>query len=342
MARQQRLVGPKTNWVHFSGNRPALVPAGTDDSTGDVVIYDNAMVMTETAGKSGQLNVGTLVRVGEGWRLVDLPVGLVEGQANAEGGSLFFASYGTRAEDVEVAAEEAASPEVQKLVANLDKLEAETAKDTPSRTAAEWDSLHDRRVALLQELARLAKTEEERSVWLKQLADTVSAAVQTGKYTQGVQKLGELFAQLESKSELAGYVKFRQMSAVYAVNLQKPDMDFAKLQEQWLQQLEEFVSEYPSTPDASDALLQLAIAQEFAGKDEDAQKWYKQIVEIGGDTVLAKKAQGALRRLDSVGKPLELRGRLADGEASIWPPPARAASCWCNTGPRGANRARRT
>ena len=316
VAGRQRVVGASTKWVHFSGMRPGVVPAGTSGSTRDLLVYDNAVVMIETSGKPGQLEVGTLVRAGNCWRLIDLPAGIAEGQANAAAGGFFFASYNTSDPQGDIVEpEEAASEEVQKLVASLDKLEAEITAATGSGSATGLGALHDRRAAILQELAKQAKTAEEKSVWIRQLADTLSAAVQSGTYSRGAEKLDALFGALDSKSDLAGYVKFRQMSATYATTLQDADADFAKVQEQWLGQLEAYVTQYPSTPDAAEAMLQLAIAQEFAGNDDDARRWYKQIEATGSDSLLSKKAEGALRRLDSVGKSIPLRGRLTDGKA---------------------------
>ncbi len=58
----------------------------------------------------------------------------------------------------------------------------------------------------------------------------------------------------------------------------------------------------------AEAMLQLAIAQEFAGQEEEAKKWYNQIRTNFGDTGTAKKSAGAITRLDSVGKSIRLKG----------------------------------
>lgn len=313
--RGQRTIGPHTKWVTFSATQPGVVPAGAADTARDLIVYDNAVAMFDNDGKPGQLSIGTLVQVGEAWRLIDLPQGLEQDESHAAASGFFFAAYDNSVPEVQTAAEDAASPELQKLVASLDRLEADIAMANQSGSATQLAALNDRRADTLQQLARLAKTDQERSVWVRQLADTISAAVQSGAYPKGTQKLAALYQGLEPKSELAGYVKFRQMSASYAVTLQDPDADFAKVQEQWLKQLEEFVGMFPKSPDAAEAMLQLAIAQEFAGREDEARKWYQQIVTAAGDSLLSKKAQGALRRLDSMGKPIPLRGRLTNGRA---------------------------
>ena len=75
-------------------------------------------------------------------------------------------------------------------------------------------------------------------------------------------------------SDLAAYVEFRELSAEYALALQGPNPEFAKIQAMWLQNLETFVGRHPKSPDTADALLQLGIAQEFAGQDDKAKTWY--------------------------------------------------------------------
>ena len=54
--------------VQFSGNKPGVVPAGTDGSTKDLRVYENVVAIVETAGKHGQVQIGTLVQVGDCWR----------------------------------------------------------------------------------------------------------------------------------------------------------------------------------------------------------------------------------------------------------------------------------
>ncbi len=115
------------------------------------------------------------------------------------------------------------------------------------------------------------------------------------------------------EKSLAAYVRFRQMTSSYAQKYQQPDADYAKIQEEWLKDLESFVAAYPDSDDASEAMIQLALGLEFAGKDEDARKYYERIVDKDPGGPRAKKAAGAVRRLDSVGKSLSFRGATLDG-----------------------------
>ena len=104
------------------------------------------------------------------------------------------------------------------------------------------------------------------------------------------------------------------MTSEYASSLQAPGADFAKIQETWLASLEAFVEKHPSSKDAPEAMLQLALAQEFAGEEQAANRWYTKIVSDFDSSPLAAKAAGAKRRLESVGKPIPLTGRTVDGK----------------------------
>src|SRR6185436_857255 len=92
-------------------------------------------------------------------------------------------------------------------------------------------------------------------------------------------------------------------------------IDFVKVQSEWLDNLEQYVKDYPKASDTAEALLQLGIAQEFAGQEEKAKTWYKQLVLDFGTTPSANKARGALNRMDSVGQMLQLRGKTVDNKA---------------------------
>jgi thiol-disulfide isomerase/thioredoxin len=198
-----------------------------------------------------------------------------------------------------------------KEIEEIDQKLVKGANGAPDELA----KLNARRVEILEEMA--AENPQNRTVWIKQLADTVGAAVQTGTYPEGVEKLKALYGKLEGKNEdaeLAAYVQFRYMTADYSQQLQKEGAPYEKIQAQWLKDLEKYVNDYPKYPDTADAILQLAIAQEFAGDEEKALKWYDRIGQDFGSSAFAAKAQGAKRRLESVGKPMELRGTTIDGK----------------------------
>jgi thiol-disulfide isomerase/thioredoxin len=144
------------------------------------------------------------------------------------------------------------------------------------------------------------------------LADMISAAVQNGACPDGAERLKTLFEKLrknDADKALAAYVKFCQITVAHVLAMQAPKADYAKIQTQWLKTLEQYISDYPTATDAAEAMLQLAISQEFAGQEDDAKKWYIRIVKEFPESAAAKKAAGAQTRLDSVGKTIAIDGR---------------------------------
>ncbi len=167
------------------------------------------------------------------------------------------------------------------------------------------------KAVVLQEIAGLVTTPEDRAQWVRQAADFMSATVQSGIWPEGVDRLAELHAKLAkdpSGEELAAYVEFRHLTAQYGRDLAAGNVSFEKVQAAWLANLEKFVKDHPKSADTAEAMLQLAMAQEFAGQDEEAKKWYGEIRTSFPDTNTAKKATGAIARLDCVGKVVSVKG----------------------------------
>lgn len=102
--------------------------------------------------------------------------------------------------------------------------------------------------------------------------------------------------------------------ADYVLKLQTPGGDAGKVQNDWLAGLEKFVQEHPQSPDAPEAMLQLATTHEFSGNEAKALEWYGQIESTHPQSLVAKKAQGARVRLQSVGKPIKLIGKTTAGQ----------------------------
>ncbi|MBI2479644.1 MAG: redoxin family protein, partial [Planctomycetia bacterium] len=149
-------------------------------------------------------------------------------------------------------------------------------------------------------------------------ADSVSAAIQSGDYPHGIDRLKKMLDELGSDKDLAElvpYVKFQYLTADYGQKLQSPNADFAKIQEQWLKDLEGFSRDFAKSDSAPEAMLQLAIAHEFAGQEADAAKWYSQVVSDFSSSPMATKAAGAKRRLECVGRSIQLQGKTHDGRS---------------------------
>lgn len=309
-AAGQETIAPDAEWIQFSGTQPGVVPTGTDGSSKDIRVYENVVAVVRTGETHLQVQIGTLVQVDDVWRVIDLPQAVGEGQGDMAASGFFFrSSIVGRSEPTGVGSNE----ESERLLADLEKLDQVADQATSPEQKAQHTS---RRAELLEKIAEQCPSPQDRAMWLRQLADMISAAVQSGTYPDGAKRLETTFNKLaedDADKDLAAYFKFRQLTAEYGLSLQSPKADFAKIQTQWLKNLEQYVADYPSSPDAAEAMLQLAIAQEFAGQEDEAKKWYGRIVKDFPSSSAAKKAAGARTRLDSVGKAITLRGNSPSG-----------------------------
>jgi peroxiredoxin len=310
IVKQQSKVKAKTEWVQFGASRPGIIPAGTEGSTKDLTVYDNVVAMIETDGSHDQLILGTLIRVGDVWRAIDLPAALHSSRTAATGDGFFFQASLTRPVP---AAEDALGQKTQQLLAELERIDQNLLK---SESGQKLPELHAERADVLEKIAAATSDDQQQGEWLRQLADTVSAAVQAGHYDDGATRLQALVKSLgkqDADRNLVAYVQFRYLAADYGRQLRKENADFGKIQERWLQGLQGFVKQYPDSPDTAEAMMQLAIALEFSGQEKEAQQWYGQIISDVPESAMGRKAGGAKKRLESVGRTLELSGTTVDG-----------------------------
>lgn len=314
-ARKQKIVGKGSEWVNFGASQPGIVPAGSQGSTKDVVVYDNVAAVVETNDKHAQLIVGTLIKVGDVWRLIDLPKNL-DGQIAATPGYFFHGQLLARQPSEDMPEQSSVSPEIQKLITDLNKIDQDLVN---ARTAKEQASLNLARTRILTQLIQAtdeAGRTSDRNIWVRQFAETVSAAVQSGTFANGLPQLKALddyVSKLPDGKELVPFVRFRYMTAEYNTKLQSPNANFQEINDVWMESLADFVKEHADSPDAAEAMLQLAIGYEFMGKDDEAIEWFGKIATNFGNTEIAQKAAGAKRRLQSVGKPMTLSSKTLDG-----------------------------
>ncbi len=306
MSARQKTLTRNATWVQFSAGVPGVVPAGTDQSTKDVRVYENVTAIVESGGQHRQVQIGTLVQVGDLWRAINLPRPATEGQADsAPEGFFFHASLAIRNKPEGATV----GGMTQKLLADLENLDNKSAQAT---TPAEQAKYTKQRADLLQRIVAATKSPDQREMWIRQLADMLSAAVQSGTYEDGVKRLETLYSKLaknKADKNLAAYVKFRQLTAAYFLAMKAPKADFAKIQANWLKTLEKYIADYPTSPDAAEAMLQLAISEEFNGEEDAAKKWYRKIVGAFPNSPAAQKAAGARTRLDSIGRRIKLTGQ---------------------------------
>lgn len=297
-AAGQATIAPASKWVQFTGGRPSLIPAGTDGSTKDLQVYENAGATVQIGSKFIHVQIGTLVQVGDVWKVVEAPVVDGKKESNPAGGQVFsFVSAPSQGAE----AQRGPSEEMLRQMTELEK----------------YDPFDPRRVDILERLAQQAQTAADRTMWYQQMADTLSAAVQTGNAPTGIKRLESLQEFLQkgqADKALVAYVRFRAVMAEHTQSLQSPKADHAKIQAEFKKTLEQFVTDCPAVPDAAEAMLQLSIAHEFDAREDDAKKWYDRVVSEFAGTPAAMKAKGATVRLDSVGRTIVLSGKSVTGE----------------------------
>jgi thiol-disulfide isomerase/thioredoxin len=316
-ATASSLLEKNARWVHFGGTHGVL-PAGSDGRTQDLYVYDNVIAVIEHEKTHRQILVGALLRSGDTWRLVQLPPALsvagtgTSGNQVAQYEGYFFSSSNT----APIASGQGGTPEmsveIQQLLAQLEKIDLQLVSVS---SVSAGQSLNKQRTDVLVQLISKSSSAEEKSNWIRQFADTVSAAVQSGAYPQGIAQLQSLDSQVaQAGGGDHAYVQFRLMTARYGDSLRKSPKNFDTVQEKWLGDLDAFVKKFPASGDAPEAIFQLAIAEEFAGSYDRAIAYYGEIVSKYPKAPIAPKADGAQRRLNLKDKPLALVSKSLSGE----------------------------
>ena len=307
LAAEQKKVGASAVWTSMlTPQPPGVLPAGSPGVERDVTAYDNVVALADDAGTGVQVIVGSLVRCGDAWRPVDAPqLPGADGRLSETLGCFMPASAGGAAGSVPTGGDEALRP----LMASLRELEDKMVK----ADAAGRAKLVDAYIAKLEEIAAAAAPGEQ-PFWRRQLVETVAAYVQEGNMPDGLATLERLATRFADDEALAAFVDFRLIQARYAASMEAGDADADKLQVAWFDNLAAFVEKHPKAAEAAEAMLQLAFRDEFEGRDAEAIARYGEIAAGFPDTPQARKAAGAARRLESVGKPLGLTGKTLDGK----------------------------
>src|SRR5690606_6652957 len=157
------------------GGRPGAVP-GPGDGAGDLVVYENVSAMVDTAGKSDQVEIGTLVRIGDTWRLLDVPREI----ADAPTVTIY------KTPDQRDAMQLAGNQPNEAMLENLKKLEEIDKKISEAANPQQLAKLNADRADLVETLAKAADNATDKSMWYRDLGDTVLAAIQMGGFPDGL------------------------------------------------------------------------------------------------------------------------------------------------------------
>ena len=133
-----------------------------------------------------------------------------------------------------------------------------------------------------------------------------------------MERLGQwrsVLAKDAPSGNLTAYFAFRELAADYGIKLSAGPKgeELPKLQEEWRAKLTKFVDDYGTSDDAPEAVMQLGMANEFAGKETEAKNWYSRLIKHYEKHAHARKAAGALKRLAMEGQEFELAGKTLGG-----------------------------
>jgi thiol-disulfide isomerase/thioredoxin len=287
---------------------PGILPAGAPGVAQDVTAYDNLVALVENAAGGaggGQVYIGSLVKCGQVWRPIDVPQVMGESGEIAGAEGFFSPPSGPQSPAADGPAQD---ERLKPLMAKLQDIENRMA----GADDAKRKNLAVEQLAVLDQVVQSC-AEADRGFWMRQLVETLSAYVQEGLVPDGIGRLEKLVEAAAGDDRLAAFTAFRLAQARYSADMQQPNADGEKLQNQWFDSLKTFVESYPEAPEAAEAMLQLAFRDEFEGREKESIDRYQQIVSGFSDTPQARKAAGAVRRLESVGKPLALTGTSLDG-----------------------------
>jgi thiol-disulfide isomerase/thioredoxin len=308
VAAAQKQLGGDSKWASMlTPQPPGILPAGAPGVAQDVTAYDNLVALVENASGSGggQIYIGSLVRCGQVWRPIDVPQVMGEGGEIAGADGFFSPQAGSQSPAAEGPAQD---ERLKPLMAKLQDIENKMA----GADGGKRKELAVEQLGVLDQVVQSC-AEADRGFWLRQLVETLSAYVQEGLVPDGIGRLEKLVEAAAGDDRLAAFTAFRLAQARYSADMQQAGADGEKLQDQWFDSLKTFVETYPQAPEAAEAMLQLAFRDEFEGREKESIDRYQQIVTGFAESPQARKAAGAVRRLESVGKPLALAGTSIDG-----------------------------
>ena len=302
-----------TVWLRFDVPMPHVIPSdATAGLKGDLTLYENAVILAGPAGgapadKSSFLQASEVVKVGDGWKFVDLPRAInpnVNNPVVAAAGGIRDAVY--RDSGGPAGADPAQQEAIQAL-AKYDNANADVLAGNDLKAQAGY---YRGRVPHLRAVEKVTTKPDEALSYAKQAIDCVGNAYQTGFYPDGLKILQTLE---EKKEKLSSYAAFRRLNADF--NLENANQaNPVAAQNRWMKDMKAFLDAFPKSDEEPEVLFQLASTNEFNGEEKDARDYYTRLVAEYPNALPGKKAAGALRRLDSVGASIAVKGKALDGQ----------------------------
>lgn len=299
-------ITPATKWMRFDGAMPGIIPADEGKATEDISVYEGTMAIVETGEQHGFVQIGELIQIGSVWKLTQIP-------QPASGGTIQVSVGGVLMRPASQQGGTELTPEMTAVIAELQKLDQNPPPPDAQRDVV-IRYLRERRNKIVQ-IINFVKTSEERDTWNRQLINALASAAQAGDVNsvRELQALEQEYRRSAADGPLLPYTVYRRFLADYgfaSVEAKTPD-DQQKLQQQWLANLQKFVEDFPQSEDAADAMLQMAVNDEFSGQLDSAKKWYTRLTTQFAQSQSGDRAKGALHRMSLTGQVLKLSGPVS-------------------------------
>ena len=310
MVNSQKVINSKSEWVYAGNGQPSMM-ADSRGNKKNLVIYDHASGFFQNGSSTQQIALGSMIKSGDGWRLVEMPE-IVDPKQPLENGGVFF-----RREDGRDDIPKPDDGELNRLLNELAK--AEKDLETAKGVAIERGEKAKADV-LVKLVAYYSKKKDSVNAanWQENLADSVSSAYQNDRFNGGIDYLNKYLIANKGAPGL-DYIKWRAIFAEYAwVDKNGSRKQAEAAHEKFIGQLKAFQKTFATlerfTPDA---LVQLAVHYEVNDPDEseDAIKWYRECYKRFPNTPFGKRSKGALVRLGSFGKTFPFVGKTASGQS---------------------------
>jgi hypothetical protein len=286
---------PKAKFSRLENAKPGAYPTDLTGGAKEIVKIPTGLISFENAAGDPKqydwINSFEIIQVGNVWRLTDVP----GPDAGGGGGGNV-------------------NPELAKALKEHEDHGAAPAPKTGK--LGPWTLRH---VTLVQRVAEYSKAEDQEN-WYKQIPDHLAFAVIDGDDACAAMlaKWKNDFAAKAPGGSLAAYATFREMWSQFQKVASKPNVppkDYVEAQEKYhADLLTKFIPAYPKSEEAAAALYEVATGSEYGGKEDEAKKYYTQMVTNHPTSSNLVRARGALKRIDSVGKRFELDGPTMTGQ----------------------------
>ena len=297
-------VSENARWDQFSIIRPSTIPAGTDGSMNDMTVYYDALAVIKDGENTAHALLGSMIKIGDVWKVVEAPRPY-DGGASAS--VIVPGQQGGSAGPT--------NPEIPQITNQIQELE----KSLQSAPNAQRAAIYDQIIILRLKVATLFAAEKDlvnRDKWLRDLADFIYAAVTIDSYTAGIEKLQAMSKGLSEggNSDVAAYMLYRAVESEFlATQKTAPNANAIENYSNRLAKLEQLAKDFPNTLTAAQVQIALISEYEMANRIDDAKKTAEAIKATHPNTDMAKKADGYLRRIDSIGKPFPFEGMSSTG-----------------------------